>query len=105
MRPEINGVVQAANEVAGEGISANEAPRPQAVSAGSAEFERLAAERFTICQPALVPVPVAPPLTDKIFIFGEPVLKKYYTTFDWSGLRVGFAVAQNPLAPEPPLQV
>lgn len=85
MRPEIDGVVQAANEVAGEGISANEAPRPRPPAAGAsqreaeADFERRAAERFTVCQPALVPVPVAPPLTDKIFILGEPVLKKYYT--------------------------
>ena len=35
------------------------------------------------------------PLLPTTFIFGEPVLQKYYTTFDKGNLRVGFGLAKH----------
>lgn len=108
MRAEINGVLQANNEVAGDSPTADEAPAPVPVpksltaKEADAHFEQRAAERYTICQPSLLPVPTAPPLKKgKVFIFGEPVLKRYYTAFDWEKLRVGFAVANHDVLPSP----
>lgn len=42
------------------------------------------------CRPRLLPVRVGPPLGPNLFMLGEPLLKQYYTVFDWSGPRVGF---------------
>ena len=35
----------------------------------------------------------AQPLGPNLFILGEPVLRCYYTIYDWSSPRVGFGVA------------
>jgi len=47
------------------------------------------------CRPRLMPVSMPEPLGPKLFILGEPVLHRYYTIFDWSGPRIGMAVANT----------
>lgn len=48
-----------------------------------------------ICRASLLPVET-PSLGEKVFLFGEPVLKKYYTAYDAGHRRVGFAPATQP---------
>merc|ERR1719231_9001 len=48
------------------------------------------------CRPKLMPVNMAPPLGPNLFLLGEPLLKRYYTTFEWKNPRVGFALAAKP---------
>lgn len=43
------------------------------------------------CTARILPVTWSEPLGPNIFILGEPMLHRYYTVFDWGGLRVGFA--------------
>merc|ERR1740123_793566 len=45
------------------------------------------------CRPGLYPVELMEPLPPKIFLFGEPVLRKYYTVYDWELTRIGFTLA------------
>lgn len=49
----------------------------------------------SICRASLLPVET-PSLGEKVFLFGEPVLKKYYTVYDAGLPRVGFARAVQP---------
>lgn len=48
-----------------------------------------------VCRAQLIPVDDMAPLGAKAFILGEPVLRKYYSVYDWSAKRVGFALAKN----------
>lgn len=48
------------------------------------------ATRF-FCQSLLLPLDLKPPLGPLVFIWGEPVLRKYYTVFDWGRQQLGFA--------------
>lgn len=75
------------------------------VSLGSEDYSRPApllvqnettGTSHEICRAALLPVRVGPPLGDKVFIFGEPMLKKYYTAYDFMGPNVGFSQAVQP---------
>lgn len=45
-----------------------------------------------VCRAALLPAGI-PSMGSKAFIFGEPILQRYYTAFDYKGHRVGFAPA------------
>jgi len=45
------------------------------------------------CEPTLLPVDMPAPLGPKLFIWGEPVLRKYYTLYDVAQKRVGFGEA------------
>uniref|UniRef100_A0A7S1R9W0 Peptidase A1 domain-containing protein n=1 Tax=Alexandrium catenella TaxID=2925 RepID=A0A7S1R9W0_ALECA len=47
------------------------------------------------CRPKLMPLKWPPPLGPKVLILGEPVLKRYYTAYDWRGPRAGFALADQ----------
>jgi hypothetical protein len=47
------------------------------------------------CHPTLMPIDLPEPLGPKLFILGEPVLKKYYTTYDWHNKRIGFGLATH----------
>jgi len=47
------------------------------------------------CKPKTMPVTMAPPLGPRLFILGEPLLQRYYTVFDWDGMRVGFGLANT----------
>mmetsp|Transcript_18830 Transcript_18830/g.59727 ORF Transcript_18830/g.59727 Transcript_18830/m.59727 type:complete len:456 (-) Transcript_18830:375-1742(-) len=57
-------------------------------------------ETELICRASLLPVEESAALSPKTWILGEPVLRKYYTTYDWRQKRVGFALAAQPL-PDP----
>mmetsp|Transcript_83879 Transcript_83879/g.161894 ORF Transcript_83879/g.161894 Transcript_83879/m.161894 type:complete len:459 (-) Transcript_83879:107-1483(-) len=75
------------------------------VTIGAADYSRPAALRVVnnktqetevICRAALLPVNEEPALGPKTWILGEPVLRKYYTAYDWHQKRVGFAPALQP---------
>mmetsp|Transcript_66822 Transcript_66822/g.159916 ORF Transcript_66822/g.159916 Transcript_66822/m.159916 type:complete len:490 (+) Transcript_66822:178-1647(+) len=47
------------------------------------------------CKPTLMPISLPAPLGPKLFIWGEPILRKYYTAYDWQQTRIGFALAKH----------
>mmetsp|Transcript_65833 Transcript_65833/g.154084 ORF Transcript_65833/g.154084 Transcript_65833/m.154084 type:complete len:575 (-) Transcript_65833:50-1774(-) len=47
------------------------------------------------CRSLLLPLDLKEPLGPRTFILGEPVLRKYYTIYDWASRRVGFAKADH----------
>jgi len=47
------------------------------------------------CKPMLMSMDLPPPLGPKLFILGEPVLRKYYSVYDGKAKRVGFALAHH----------
>jgi len=49
------------------------------------------------CRSLLLPVDMQAPLGPRIFIWGEPILRRYYTVYDFGGKRVGFSLAKQPL--------
>eukprot|EP00932_Pfiesteria_piscicida_P012399 SRR837773.2377.p2 GENE.SRR837773.2377~~SRR837773.2377.p2 ORF type:complete len:404 (-),score=166.81 SRR837773.2377:52-1194(-) len=53
-----------------------------------------------ICRAQLLPVDEGPALGDKAWILGEPVLRKYYSAYDWGRSRIGFAPSAQPTADE-----
>lgn len=72
------------------------------ITVGPEDYSRATAMRVlqtktnssqVICRASLLPVDDGEVLGDKAWILGEPVLRKYYTTYDWGGQRVGFAPA------------
>jgi len=50
------------------------------------------------CRPMLMTMDLPEPLGPKLFILGEPVLRKYYTVFDGKSKRVGFGRARHQLS-------
>lgn len=78
------------------------------ISLGPEDYSRPTAMRVessstgqvqVVCRASLLPVDRTAdggnPLT---FILGEPVLRKYYTSFDWKKHEIGFALARQPVA-------
>lgn len=55
---------------------------------------RLAGSSRSVCRPALMPVNFQAPLGPNLFILGEPLLRRYYTVYDWGEQRVGFSLAK-----------
>jgi saccharopepsin len=51
------------------------------------------------CNPLLMTLDLPEPLGPKLFILGEPVLRKYYTAYDGKGKRIGFGRARHVVAP------
>eukprot|EP00933_Yihiella_yeosuensis_P046558 TRINITY_DN42114_c0_g1_i1.p1 TRINITY_DN42114_c0_g1~~TRINITY_DN42114_c0_g1_i1.p1 ORF type:complete len:525 (+),score=118.44 TRINITY_DN42114_c0_g1_i1:178-1752(+) len=47
------------------------------------------------CQPTLMPLELPESLGSKLFIWGEPMLRKYYTVYDWGQKRIGFGLAKH----------
>jgi len=47
------------------------------------------------CRPMLMTMDLPEPLGPKLFILGEPVLRKYYTVYDGKSKRVGFGRAKH----------
>jgi len=57
----------------------------------------------SVCRASLLPVEMAA-LGPKIFIWGEPMLRRYYTAYDAGGQNIGFAPAkQASAAASPPV--
>lgn len=52
-----------------------------------------------ICRASMIPVDSKEALGDKAWILGEPILRRYYTTYDWGKQRVGFAPSVSPPTP------
>jgi len=48
-----------------------------------------------VCRSLLLPIDMAAPLGPKIFIWGEPVLRRYLTVYDLAQNRVGFSLARQ----------
>jgi len=48
------------------------------------------------CRSLLLPVEMPAPLGPKVFIWGEPVLRRYYTVYDFANKRIGFSLAKQP---------
>jgi len=49
------------------------------------------------CRSLLLSVDRPPPLGPRVFVFGEPVLRKHLAVFDWAQKRVGVAPSGQPL--------
>lgn len=47
------------------------------------------------CRSLLLPLDMAAPIGPKVFIFGEPLLRRWYTQYDFVEGKVGFAVANH----------
>jgi len=71
-------------------LSAEEFSRPAPTAVTSSATGKI----HSVCRALLVPVEM-PAISDKVFLFGEPVLQKYYTAFDAKEFRVGFALAKH----------
>jgi len=52
------------------------------------------------CKPNLMRVSMPPPLGPNLFVLGEPVLRRYYTVFDWAKKTIGFAEPKSDLEEE-----
>jgi len=48
-----------------------------------------------VCRSLLLPTDMPAPVGPKVFIWGEPVLRRYLTVYDLAEKRVGFAVARQ----------
>lgn len=59
-----------------------------------------------MCVPMLMYLTLGAPLSDKTFLFGEPVLQRYYVAFDANpaGPRIGFSEARH-VSPRAPLHI
>jgi len=49
----------------------------------------------TTCKPSMLAVDMPAPIGPKLFIWGEPVLRKYYTLYDLAQKRIGFGLAAH----------
>jgi len=47
--------------------------------------------QYSYCRPSMLPMDMTAKTGGKTFIFGEPILRKYISVFDWSVPRIGFA--------------
>lgn len=76
--------------------SGNALPAPaQDAAAHSAELALHAKGDVQICKPRIMPVDMKKPLGPNLFLLGEPVLRRYYTVYDWHSKRVGFGLANS----------
>lgn len=95
--------------------SCSEGPQLQMELDGSSlnlsvgDFSRLDKESSpsaqATCRPMLMVMDLPEPLGPKLFVLGEPILKKFYTIYDAEARRVGFGRArhaQSPQTPHPP---
>jgi len=52
-----------------------------------------------ICRSLLLPIDMKAPVGPKIFIWGEPVLRRYMTVYDLDKKQIGFSLARQTLLP------
>mmetsp|Transcript_35622 Transcript_35622/g.80414 ORF Transcript_35622/g.80414 Transcript_35622/m.80414 type:complete len:548 (+) Transcript_35622:176-1819(+) len=48
-----------------------------------------------VCKPTLMSMDLPAPLGPKLFLLGEPILRKYYSVYDGEKMRVGFGLARH----------
>mmetsp|Transcript_41717 Transcript_41717/g.77520 ORF Transcript_41717/g.77520 Transcript_41717/m.77520 type:complete len:468 (-) Transcript_41717:127-1530(-) len=73
-------------------VSAEDYSRPAALRV----ITNATGEEELICRASLLPVEEIPAVGPKAWILGEPVLRKYYSAYDWKNERIGFAPALQP---------
>lgn len=56
-----------------------------------------------MCKPMLMVMDLPEPIGPKLFILGEPVLKKFYTVYDAEKKRIGFGRARHAV-PSPEIE-
>lgn len=66
---------------------------PLDIQANSSESSR------SMCVPAIMPLGLPEPLGPNLFILGEPVLRKYYTLYNWEKKEIGFGRVP-PMSPQ-----
>merc|ERR1719262_1002249 len=52
-----------------------------------------------MCRSLFLPVDMKPPFGPKLFIWGEPVLRRYLTVYDLANKRIGFSLARQTQQP------
>jgi hypothetical protein len=57
--------------------------------------QSVAGNQDGICWPQIMKLNLGPPMGPNTFILGEPVLRKYYSAFDWVENKVGFALSSQ----------
>jgi len=75
-------------------LTAEEYSRPTAMRVTGGEKTRV------VCRASLLRAEIGPPLGPKAFILGEPVLRRYYTAYNWETREVGFALAKHLAKPQ-----
>jgi hypothetical protein len=77
-------------------VSVTVGPEDYSRPAGLRVISNSTQEEQFLCRASLLPVDEAPQLGRKAWILGEPVLRKYYSAYDFLQKRVGFAPALQP---------
>jgi len=80
----------------GDGVRVALGPEDYSRSAAMRVLQNSTNKTQVLCRASLMPVEADPDLGSSAWIFGEPVLRKYYTAYDWRAQKVGFAVAAQP---------
>merc|ERR1719152_562414 len=52
-----------------------------------------------MCRSLLLPIDMKAPIGPKMFVWGEPVLRRYLTVYDLAQKRIGFSLARQPEQP------
>mmetsp|Transcript_22076 Transcript_22076/g.39589 ORF Transcript_22076/g.39589 Transcript_22076/m.39589 type:complete len:411 (+) Transcript_22076:218-1450(+) len=76
------------------GVSLELGPEDYSRPAPSQVNSSITGVSHSICRASMLPVEMEA-VGKKVFLFGEPVLQKYYTAFDAKRLRVGFALSHD----------
>lgn len=77
----------------GDGVEISLGPEDYSRPAALHVVDNKTSGKQLICRAQLLPVSHGEPLGPKAWILGEPVLRRYYTVFDWAARRVGFGRA------------
>jgi len=69
--------------------------KPRAESGAQGIFRKDPQAPTFFCKPVLMAMDMPAPIGPKLFILGEPVLRKYYSIYDVKNARVGFGRARH----------
>jgi len=73
------------------GVELTLGPKDYSRPAGLRVVDNQTSKTQFLCRAQLLPVDHMEPIGPKTWILGEPMLRKYYSVFDWSKKRIGFA--------------
>lgn len=75
-----------------------ESPRVTTLTLSPSDYAREAWSNNSVqaCRASVMAIDLPAPLGPKLFILGEPLLRKYYTVYDWQRQRIGFGLAKHP---------
>lgn len=80
-----------------EGVTLTLGPEDYSRPAATLFHNETSNSSIVVCLATLLPVTMGSPMTPTTFVLGEPLMRKYYTTYDWGAHRVGFAPAAQGL--------